>query len=157
MQEWSVSLLYTEIHTSTEVSRRMQAEWKVDSCAQLFLTGWQFMNLPSPMIKNLQNNLRVTSLFKKEIRARWTKGFIPCIVLDGPFCLLNPGKKTKTKTKTLGQKEKRILVNDSQSPSLPTARTPMPFGGSDGPLLTAHHSITQMSCVQHSAWHHLGF
>ena len=99
MQEWSVSLLYTEIHTSTEISRRMQAEWKVDSCAQLFLAGWQFMNLPSPMIKNLQNNLRVTSLFKKEIRARWTKDFIPCIVLDGPFCLLNLGKKTKTKTK----------------------------------------------------------
>lgn len=119
MQEWSVSLLYTEIHTSTEVSRRMQAEWKVDSCAQLFLAGWQFMSLPSPMIKNLQNNLRVTSLFKKEIRARWTKDFIPCIVLDGPFCLLNHGKKTKTKTKTLGQKEKRILVNDSQSPHSP--------------------------------------
>lgn len=59
---------------------------------------WHGGNLcisPHPQSGSCGFQLRVISLFKKKTRELGeVKDFVPCIILDGPFCLLNPERKT---------------------------------------------------------------
>lgn len=62
--------------------------------------GGSWLSSPHQQSGSYRFQLRVISLLKKIRKRGERKDFVPCIVLNGPFCLLNPERKTWVKRKT---------------------------------------------------------
>lgn len=120
--------------------------------AQGFLAGWQFTTSSLTNDQESADSTWELSVYlRRKLESQVNKGF--CSLYCSSWAIL----PSESRKKDVGQKEELIQVNGSLPPPLPSPGTPMPFGSSEGVLLTAHHSITPISSVQHSAWHNLGF